>query len=60
MKEGYSITLPPGYSIISIMKGKKYLLRLNGRAVGILSDFTELCRLAETDYKQRTGTTDDH
>lgn len=45
--------LPPGYSIVSIRRGKQFLLRLNERAIGILSDRTELCRLAETDFTQR-------
>lgn len=48
------------YSIISIQRGRKHLLSLNGRAIGILSDVNELRRLAETDYKQRTGATEDH
>lgn len=45
------------YQICSIQRGKKFLLSLNGKAIGILSDLVEIRRLAETDYKQRTGAT---
>ncbi len=56
---GFTDTSIGRYRIVSIMRGKKFLLRLNGQAVGILTSPEELRRLAETDYLQRTGATSD-
>jgi hypothetical protein len=42
------------YKIDSMPK-RRYALRFNGRIIGVLSDALALRRLAEADFRQRTG-----
>lgn len=51
--------LPPGYCIRTIQGGKKFCLSYEGKDIGILSDFNELCRFAETDATMRTTAMDE-